>query len=128
MDLFYTGIALAALLVIAVLAPLIAVDLRDRRMRKQQESKREIDDNNLSLKGFQRRLVELYKEEFAIVDGRSYFSDPKTMDPVEEAAKIREEVASLKAKYPQYEGQYDDKQLYKTARNGYGDDVLMLNN
>ena len=128
MDLIYTGIVLAALLVIAVLVPLVAVDLRDRELKKKQERKREFEDNNLSLKGFQRRLVELYKEEFAIVDGRSYFSDPKTMDPVEEAAKIREEVASLKAKYPQYEGQYDDKQLYKTARNSYGDDVLMLNN
>lgn len=126
MEIIWIGIIFVITIMVVFLAPIIAVRSRDREIRKKNE---EAEKNRvLTLSEFLRELTNLYKEEFALGDGGSYFVDPKTMDKVKEIAKNREKINKLKARFPEYEGQYDDSKLYEKARYSYGDDVRMMDN
>ena len=112
----------------AILAPVFAVKCRDREIAKRKKAEEDAKDKNLNLLGFERRLSELYKEEFALADGNSYFTDPKTMDRVEEFAKNRKKINDLKERYPEYKSSYNDNRLCENAKKSYKNDLLCLQN
>ena len=124
-DLF-VGLFFVFLFVVVLFVPYLAVKVRDKELESKKKKAEEVKITNL--REFQKELMSLYKEEYAIGDGSSYFMDPVGMDRVKATAENRQKIIALKAKYPEYEGQYDDSKLHERARYSYGDDVRMLDN
>lgn len=118
-------IVFAVILAAIILVPYLAVKARDKEL---EEMKRRYEERELNFDEFKAELKRLYKEEFAILDGNSYFEDPFTMDRVASMASNGAKIKKLKARFPQYEGQYDEDELREKARYDYGRDVLYLMN
>lgn len=116
---------LIALLAVSLLVPYLAVKSRDREIERR---KKLYEERELTLSEFKNELTKLYKEEFAILDGNSYFEDPWKMDKVSSMAQNGMKIKKLKDKYPQYEGQFNEDELHEQARYAYGRDVLYLMN